>query len=395
MGFIGGLLGKGSSGGNWKAQQAPIIQGVNTDQINQAYGQAQTGLQQQQALLQALQGQQGIQNQSNVFNQQQGLANQFQGVANGTGPNPALQQLQNTTGQNVANQAALMAGQRGSSANSGLLARQIAQQGAGIQQQAVGQGAALQAQQQLAAMQALQGQQGLMGNLATQQVGQQTGAIQGYNAAAQNEQNSLLGALGQFNQAQVGSTGSQNAANAAIQGKVASGQQGLLGGVLSAVGGGAASSAAHGGIVQKYDEGGVVTPEVSKPQMDSGPASFVGKFFSNPAETPAPSASNNIPMMTDDAGANALEKGVANMFGAGIKKMATSMAPLLAASRGGAVVPGKAAIPGDNLKNDKVPALLSPKEIILPRSITLSKDAPEKAKRFVAALLAKNGMSKK
>src|SRR5882672_3276711 len=134
---------------------------------------------QQQQFVDALGGQNGIGNQSNVFNQQQMLANQLGRQAQGQGPNPALNQLSMTTGQNIANQAALMAGQRGVGNNPGLAARNIANQGAAIQQQATGQAALQRAQQQLAAQQQLQAQQGQMAGLASQQVGQQHSALQG------------------------------------------------------------------------------------------------------------------------------------------------------------------------------------------------------------------------
>lgn len=55
----------------------------------------------------------------------------------------------------------------------------------------------------------------------------------------------------------------------------------------------------------------------------------------------------------------------------------------------GGLVPGEAKVAGDSLKNDKVPALLSPKEIVLPRSVTLSEDAPARAAEFVAAVKAR------
>jgi hypothetical protein len=54
-------------------------------------------------------------------------------------------------------------------------------------------------------------------------------------------------------------------------------------------------------------------------------------------------------------------------------------------------VPGKASVPGDSLKNDKVNAKLSPGEIIIPRSIAQAPNAPELAAQFVAAVMAKNG----
>lgn len=46
----------------------------------------------------------------------------------------------------------------------------------------------------------------------------------------------------------------------------------------------------------------------------------------------------------------------------------------------GGHVPGKAEVPGDSYANDKVPAMLSPGEIVVPRS--KAKD-PEKAKEFI------------
>ncbi len=46
---------------------------------------------------------------------------------------------------------------------------------------------------------------------------------------------------------------------------------------------------------------------------------------------------------------------------------------------------------GNSLKNDTQPAMLSPKEIVLPRSITMAPDAPEQAAEFVRALLKKQG----
>lgn len=52
------------------------------------------------------------------------------------------------------------------------------------------------------------------------------------------------------------------------------------------------------------------------------------------------------------------------------------------ASKGGQV-PGKAKAKGDNYKNDTVPAMLSPGEIVLPRSVAQSDNAAEKAKAFV------------
>lgn len=367
MGFVGDLLGFGdNSGMSFRADRANILQPTTLDQTNQAYDQSQAGLQQQQDFLNALKAQNGISNQSQVFNQQQALANQLQGVANGTGPNPALQQLQNTTGQNVANQASLMAGQRGAGANVGLLGRQIAQQGANIQQQAVGQGAALSAQQQLAGMNALQGQQNMLGNLAGTQVGQQANATLGYNQAAQGQQGQLLNSLGQFNNQNVAMQSNMNETNSGVAQQTAKGQQGLLGGLMNGagvvgsalikgvgkatggggggmaggLGDGAASGvgfAAHGGMIpQHFQQGGSVM---------SGPQSLVGQYLKSPSNMKA-----------------------------------------------GGPVPGHASVEGDSLKNDTVPAMLSPGEVVIPRHVMQSRDPAGNSAKFVAAVLAKKGM---
>lgn len=54
----------------------------------------------------------------------------------------------------------------------------------------------------------------------------------------------------------------------------------------------------------------------------------------------------------------------------------------------GGKVPGKPVVGGDNPKNDVVPAMLSPGEIVIPRSILDHEHGPEMAKAFVEGILA-------
>lgn len=54
-------------------------------------------------------------------------------------------------------------------------------------------------------------------------------------------------------------------------------------------------------------------------------------------------------------------------------------------------VPGKAEVAGDSEKNDVVDAKLSPGEIVIPRSIAKSPNAPEEAAAFVAHLMRRQG----
>lgn len=185
--------------------------------------------------------------------------------------------LANSTGANVANQAALMAGQRGASANPALIARQAAMQGAGIQQQAAGQGAAMQANQSLNAL-------NQQGNIAGQQVGQQANAVGAATQANQQQQQNLLNAIGNQNNASVGSQSSVNSGNAGMAGNTMSGQKDLMGNLMGATG--SVFSLAQGGMVPQQPQmlapGGVVIPGSGQyvqqmPQVDpfapvAGPA---------------------------------------------------------------------------------------------------------------------------
>jgi hypothetical protein len=318
---------------NFQPMMADISNPTNAGQIGTAYDQTQMGLQQQQDFIRALQAQGGIQNQARVFNQQQGLAEQLSLQAQGAGPNPALAQFNQATGQNVANQAALMAGQRGSGANAGLIARQAAQQGANIQQQAAGQAAIMQANQQLAAQQALAQQQQAMAGLATNQVGQQASALQGYNTGALAQQQNLLGANQGFQDQLVRQTVANNqmlneraSANADAKRKTIGKLFDTGVGMAKTFGGGMA----HGGMVNA--DGSVTEP-----------ASKLGK---------------------------------------------------LCMSHGG-VVPGSAPVAGDSLQNDTVPAQLSPGEVVIPRSVMQQKDPVKAAASFVEAVLKQKSVEAK
>lgn len=185
-----------------------------------------------------------------IVGSQLGLAGQLQGVANGTGPNPAQAMLAQQTGANVANQGALMAGQRGASQNVGLLAREAANQGAATQQQAVGQAASLQSQQQLNALGAI-GQQ--YQNAANANISQQNAntSLFGTGASANNAQNNS--AISNYGMAQgINAQIAQNNSNAVNQT-----QAGLLGGAAGLVGQPHLFGMAHGGEV-RLDNGGLI-----------------------------------------------------------------------------------------------------------------------------------------
>lgn len=171
--------------------------------------------------LQTLQGQQ-----ADVYGQQQNLAQTLLAQSQGMGPNPALAALNQSTGQNVQQQTAIMAGQRGASANPALLARQAAMQGAGIQQQSVGQAALMQAQQQIQAQQLLQQQQAQMAGQTLQGQSIYTGSQDKSNAinadiasANQNSKNFLLGSLLQTGGMAAGLGGGKKSQGGQIEGQ--------------------------------------------------------------------------------------------------------------------------------------------------------------------------------
>lgn len=437
LGLAGGVQGSGVSG----PSQAQIINPVTTGQSQEQYNNANNALNQQQAFLDAVKAQNGLGNQSAVFNQ-------LQGVTNGTGPNPAQAQLAQATGQNVANQAALMAGQRGSSANVGLIARQASQQGGGLQQQAAGQAATLQANQSLNALNS-------MGNLATNQANQQAGAVSGYNQAAQGEQGQILNAIQGVNNATVGSQQSVNQGNTGIIASSQKSQAGLIAGA------GQALALADGGVVPPQQapssQIAVSTPGPSNatPQPKSsyakviagalgntnGPSSesmdssqALGSMFGSglkkgynaifggsdeqPDGMPAPSLQDHIAQQQF----NTSQEGV-DLENAAMKSSASSLMPDLSsmagfmAARGGMVpamvspgeqylppqdvkkvvkdgkdplatgerIPGKPKVKGNSYANDTVPKTLEAGGIVIPNSIMQSKNPSKEAAKFVAA----------
>jgi hypothetical protein len=413
MSNISGLLG---TAGGFKGTGVDAPTNVtDPGQIAQSYAGTQNSMQAQQQLLQALQAQNALGNQSQVYNQ-------MQGVVSGTGPNPAQAMLAQATGQNVQNQAALMAGQRGASGNVGLMARQNAQIGAGLQQQAAGQGATLQANQSLGALQAA-------GQMANTQANQQVGQTNANAAAQLQEQGNLMGAQANTNRI-----------NAGLVGDTASQQAAVGGGALSGAGS-AMAAFAGGGVVgdpnqaQDQSQGqpksgfGQYLKAMSNGNGNQGKQSLapiqqgmnnfgagLGKMIASWGNGPSGSATNRTDDQTQQDYLDA-DTALATHPGDGIgpQTQAQSLAGTEvqlpadntdAFAKGGAVgnmlkaggkVPGKPPVPGavNTSKNDTVPALLSAGEVVLPRSVTQSSDPVNAAAQFMAALIKKQQMSRK
>jgi hypothetical protein len=144
-----------------------------------------------------------------------------------------------------------------------------------------------------------------------------------------------LGQLQSQNANNVAMQGNINSANSGVAQQNAKTQGGILGGLLGGVG--SALGLAQGGQVpipplSHYQSMSNAQHTAGK-YSDGGPVSIVGKHFHS--------------------------------------------------MKSGGHVPGKAQISGDSLKNDTVPAMLSPGEIVVPR--TAAKD-PSKAASFAKAL---------
>lgn len=347
---------------------------------------------------------------------QQGLAQQYQGVANGTGPNPAQAMLSQATGNNIAAQNALMAGQRGASANTGLIARQGAMQGANTQQQAIGQGATLQAQQQLGALQGLGGLYGQMGN-----------QIQGQ----QNANSGLLNIAGSLNSAQNAQNIGVQQSNAGIQQANANTAQGALSGLASGTGAAASSLSMGGGGGESggASEGGggassggmagMMAGMMADGGMVGNPTSQAGRYLTNPDLSP--NVSTTLPQSAPVLGVEssgqggkdspfkmlfALAKGgkvppsgkVPVMLSPGEEYLSPNEANKVVKGKmdplAGRKIPGKAEVKGDSLKNDTVPDKLEEGGVVIPRSVMQSDDPKGNAAKFVAAILAKQTKKK-
>ena len=463
--IVTAITGGGGAGDAYKPSGTNILQPANTDQANMLYNQSQQGINGQQSFLQALQAQHGIQNQANVFNQ-------LQGVANGTGPNPAKAQLAQATGANVANQAALAAGQRGAGSNAGLIARQAAMQGAGLQQQAAGQAATLQANQSLNTLNQL-------GALSTNQVQQQQNAQNAYNQAAQGEQQNILGAIGAQNNANIGMQSNLNNVSGQLANTVSGQQADLIGNLAGGAGSALISSFADGGEVEDQSEpdSGFTMPSsplsdtlaglnaaIPASSLSNGPTSAVGQHFMNQQDASKPDivqgmqSSSSKPKSALGGAGNILGKGMGSLVGQGLSAAGDYIfggglssgfgalaggagdaigaaaanpavddaAVAVLAAKGGKVkallspgekylppskvdavakgkidpmkagktVPGKPKIKGakNSYANDIVPAELEEGGIVLPRSVTQSKNPEWAAHKFVLDVMAKKGL---
>ncbi len=410
-GSAGSLLGGGTDA-KYNPQGANLVNTVDPEQVKAQYGNINTSLQQQQDFVKALQAQNGIGNQNTAL--QMALQQ-----AQGTGPNPALAQLNQQTAANTANQAAMMAGQRGAGQNAGLIARQAAMQGAQNQQNAIGQSATMQAQQQLA------GQQ-MLANMAQQQIGNQAAAQNQYGQQAANAYGQVSGNVNNLNQAMVGNQANLNNANVSLAQGDQQASNNMMGNLMGAAGSaiqlmgsskGAPVKKAEGGLIdsavktiknafsdvgEKPKKGAPVKDLPKKPAEDmskvftkdyaeggdvqkpkAGPQSFVGRHFHGLHSTALPMATGDQVPALVSPGERYLPPQEVEAVAEGVKS------PMQAGEK----IPGKPKVGGakNSYANDTVPKTLDEGGIVIPRSITQAKDAPEKAAAFIRDVLARHG----
>jgi hypothetical protein len=362
----------------------------------QAQGLQGTGNYTQQDFLNAIQQAQG-QYGTNAANQN-ALAGTLQGQINGQGPNLATEQLKQGTNANISKTAAMIASQKGISP--ALAARQAADAAASANQTAAGQAAQTTAQQQLNAENAAGNLYGQIGNQAISQQGMLQNANAAQNAQLVNQNLSLQGV-----NAGVSAQNTQNTAGT---------MQGILGSAGKAA---TMLSAGKDATMLMGNKGGEIHPfhiALARLFADGGSVDPITGGVSVQGTNPFPwmnmSGFNKDANLfglsgdkkTDDtAGANTALPGETQNFNQNMagQVLAPSAGPDIGAGSAlsdlavfadkGAVVPGDGQIEGDSPENDTVPALLSPKEIVLPRSVTMSDDPVGKAADFVAAIKGK------
>ncbi len=292
---------------------------------------------------------------SNIANQN-AFAQALQTQMNGGGPNLANSLLANATGQNVSNQASLMASQRGTGSNAGLIARNAARQGAEIQQGAAGQAAVNRQQQQLGAESGLASTYG--------NIGQE----QGQNLAT------LEGAQGAQNAAVSGATNESNKLNTDITNQNNKTTMSMISGAAQALG-------AEGG---KIDESGFDSTKDYSAELPDHLKHISQLYHSHMSHNYA--KGGKVKALVSP-GEKILEP-------KDVKKFAEGKGSPMEL---GKTVPGKPKVPGakNDYANDTVPADLKVNSIVVPRSETKSKNPVKDSADFVQAVIEKQGKKKK
>jgi hypothetical protein len=309
----------------------------------------------------------------------------LQNQANGNVPSLADLQMKQGLNQALSQSNALAASQRG--INPALAARMAAQSQANMSQQANAQGAQMRAQENM----------------------------QGLNALGQ-ELNSVRKGREDYQALASGNYNANNNTNAQAYEGAGNRRQNFMQGIGSMMGGMGSmfGGAAHGGMIQRLAMGGPVMMAGSDGASagDGGTGSFWERVQANYAQGndgKGQAAQPQQSMLTPQfGGAGGVSDDFATQL-AMINQMASkgmqatplkqpkqsggssmmSLLPLLAAAATGGKVPGKANVKGDDKANDTVPTMLSPGEIVIPRTVVAK--GPDAIKTFAAAVIKQNG----
>jgi len=303
--------------------------------------------------------------------QQQQYAQYLQGIIQGTGaPSVAQGQLRLQSDAAQRQAAAAIASQRGM--NTAGAARMIAQEQAQQGQAAAGQAAMLTAQEQAAAR---------------QQYGELLGQTRGQSIEAESRQ---AAAFSQMQEAL--RTGDQNAINSVMNSlnNLSQIDMSMLSLEQQAV-----LQREQAALQQKIEEAKMllqnkiaeIEANLAQQKIDADTAQrekdFWTKIIMNGILAAGSAALFLVPGIGTALGGAGMGAAVAGIAGA----MGNNKA------KGGRIdkarVPGKSKHNGDDERNDTVPALLSPGEIVIPRSIATSKDADQKSAEFVKQLMKK------
>lgn len=273
-----------------------------------------------------------------IRQQQQDLANLLAQEARGEGPSVAQQQLAQSTGNAIEANRALMAGQRGAGTNVGLIAKAAGHQAGDQLRGANSDAAMLRAQEMLAARRALAQQQQMMA--------QGAGSMFGTAGGLQNAQN--IGNIENYRMMQGINSGiAQGNVNTIndLSGGLFKGAASAIAGIPLSKGGGGGAGANPGSGAGLGEPGG-------------------GAWFAKGGKIPEH-----------------------------IQGIAQILHPEHF-ERSGGHVPGRSMYSGDDERNDRVPALLSPGEVVLPNSVTQSADPAQKAAEFIRHLQEKKEIRK-
>lgn len=282
--------------------------------------------------------------------QEQEYIAKLQQMAYGQGPSAANLQMRAGLGQATQQASALAASQRG--INPALAARLGSMSQANMMQNANQQGAILRAQEQ----------QDAMGMLGQQFQSVRTGQMVGENLRAQskeaaaNRKNQLFGGI-------------LGGAGAALP---------FLGGGKSG-GGGSGGGGSGGGFDNTFSQGGQV-PGYSAGGIALAAAPFIMEALKKPPTQPM------SPVVNPQAAMTIHPENQMSFIGRRLQGMACG--GMVENYSDGGKVPGKPVFGGDSPANDTVPAMLSPGEIVIPRSILDHANAPDMAKSFVEGILA-------